>query len=146
MTDMKVRRTKALQLLKPYWNACEGIGFTNKASELMVNRGGFSNIAGRSGSSSIRCVFGRFYNDSKAVGSIEEISNKLKYNSEMYANTHLRTKCGIEILGAKPNATGNTYSSKCYITVNDLKQACKDNGIKITKLDKKGLLAALMKV
>lgn len=60
----------------------------------------------------------------------------------IWANT---VKCGIEILSAQPNATGSTYSTKCRITVKELKEACKANGIKATG-DKKALLSALMKI
>jgi hypothetical protein len=55
-------------------------------------------------------------------------------------------RCGVEIVSAQPNATGSHFSSKCGITIAELKQACKDNGIKVGKKDKIALLSALMKV
>lgn len=55
-------------------------------------------------------------------------------------------KNGIEILGLEPNATGHTYSKKCSMTVKELKEQCKVNGIKPGKLDKVGLIRALMKL
>jgi hypothetical protein len=54
-------------------------------------------------------------------------------------------KNGIEVLNARPNATGHTYSNQCLITVKELKEACKANGIKATG-DKKALLNSLMKL
>jgi hypothetical protein len=52
---------------------------------------------------------------------------------------------GIEVLGQRPKAKGNTFSMACYKKVPQLKEACKNNGIKTTGLDKIGLLKALMK-
>lgn len=52
---------------------------------------------------------------------------------------------GIEILGAQPHATGSTYSRKCSITVKELKEKCKMNGLKTTGT-KIELLHALMKI
>jgi hypothetical protein len=61
-------------------------------------------------------------------------------------NMNMCVKCGIEVLGLRPKAKGNTYSEACKITIARLKEKCKMNGIKTTKLDKVGLLAALQKV
>ena len=54
-------------------------------------------------------------------------------------------KNGIEILHAQPTATKSTYSRKCRITIKQLKEACKANGLKTTG-DKKTLLHSLMKI
>ena len=58
----------------------------------------------------------------------------------------VRERNGIEILKAQPNATGRTYSRACRITVPELKEACKQNGIKTAGKDKRALLHALMKL
>ena len=54
---------------------------------------------------------------------------------------------GVEILGQQPLATGHTWSNKCNLTLPQLKQACKQNGIKIqSKWKKQDYLHALLKV
>jgi hypothetical protein len=56
-------------------------------------------------------------------------------------------RCGVEILGMRPNATKHTYSGVCDITLKDLKQACKDNSIKkVSTMKKIDLLRVLMGV
>ena len=55
-------------------------------------------------------------------------------------------KCGIEILGQRPKAKGNTFSNACYKKVSQFKEACKKNGINTKGLDKIGLMKALMSV
>ena len=85
-----------------------------------------------SASTYISCVFGSFLNNWNTY------REKTRFHDVYEKN-------GIEILGAQPNATGTTYSKKCRITVKELKEACKMNGIKI-KGDKKILLHALMKI
>lgn len=93
----------------------------------------FLNTHNCSASNSVSSVFGEFY---ESWGGFRE------RRPHIWANT---VKCGIEILNAQPNATGSTYSNKCLITVKELKEACKANGIKATG-DKKALLGALMKL
>lgn len=83
--------------------------------------------------SRISCVFGGF---DESWGAYRE------RHPHLSANT---VKNGIEILSAQPNATGHTYSTKCRITIKELKEACKANGIKPTG-DKTALLSALMKI
>jgi hypothetical protein len=78
---------------------------------------------------------------STVFGEFEDSWNK--YNERNI--TSLYGKNGIEILNAEPNATGRTYSNKCRITVKELKEACKANGLKVTG-DKKTLLHSLMKI
>ena len=82
------------------------------------------------GSNRVSCVFGEF----------EDSWNKYRER-----DGRVYEKNGIEILKAQPNATGRTYSQKCLITVKELKEACKENGLKTTG-DKKTLLNALMKI
>jgi hypothetical protein len=92
---------------------------------------GFINKKDGFGISSVSCVFGSFH---------------MKWEwYKTYRYYDIKPKNGIEILDAKPNATGNTYSLKCLITVKELKEACKENGIKPVG-DKKRLLRALMDI
>lgn len=56
-----------------------------------------------------------------------------------------RLRCGIEVLGLCPNAKGSTYSGACGMTVPQLKERCRWNGVPTKGLDKRGLLSALMK-
>jgi len=58
----------------------------------------------------------------------------------------LSDRCGIEVLGMRPNATGSTFSRQCHLTVCELKERCRWNGVSIKGLDKKGLMRALMRV
>jgi hypothetical protein len=88
------------------------------------------------GSSTVSCVFGEFY---------RSWNGRYETKSSRSTNDNVRVKNGIEILGAQPNATGHTYSSKCLITVKELKEACKANGIKAMG-NKKALLSALLKL
>ena len=82
------------------------------------------------GGNFISSVFGGFYR------SWEE------YHPHSFVPAHLRkVKRGIEFLDA-----GRYFSSnKCRITVKELKEACKANGIKSTS-NKKSLISALMKI
>lgn len=58
-----------------------------------------------------------------------------------------KARCGIEILGLQPLATERTYSNKCAMTIQELKEACKKNAIKIKSgWKKQDMLYALMKV
>jgi hypothetical protein len=86
---------------------------------------------GSSASSHVSCVFGQFSNSWENFGELP------KYHR------FRKDKSGIEILNAQPNATGSTYSNKCLVTVKELKEACKANGIK-PKGDKRALLRTLM--
>jgi hypothetical protein len=82
------------------------------------------------------------------VGSVSQFKHLIKYEPSAISRVMWMggsQKGGIEILNAQPNATGRTYSNKCSITVKELKEACKKNGIKSTKMDKKEMLHALMK-
>lgn len=95
---------------------------------------------------SIRCLFGacrdgKFSNYSHRVGGY--------FNSPVgYANWERNmVKNGVEILGLQPCATGHTFSNKCLMTIPELKEACKKNGIKVkSSMKKQDLLNLLMKV
>lgn len=78
-------------------------------------------------------------------GSIKLTAQGSKFNTNP-SFRFIPEKNGIEILGCKPLEKGNTYSSKCTITIPELRECCKQNGIKATKLNKLQLLNALMKV
>jgi hypothetical protein len=108
----------------------------------------------------VRCVFGNL----KKVGKPETLEELVWKEGERYVSSssvyvhrrwehrhewgRLRTPgvCGIEVLGQRPNATGHTYSNECALTIKDLKQACKENGIKVGGMKKTEMLHALMKV
>lgn len=78
-----------------------------------------------------RCVFGAY---------------RWKWTAYLPRTVHyVYEKNGIEILGAEPHATGSTYSRKCSITVKELKEKCKMNGLKTTGT-KIQLLHSLMKI
>jgi hypothetical protein len=99
--------------------------------EKMLYCGRF-NGKGRGSSTYISCVFGNFSGN---------WTNFRDYRT-MY---HLRVKHGIEILGMRPNPTGSTYSRQCNITIKELKDACKMNGLKVSGT-KTELLHKLMKI
>ena len=84
------------------------------------------------------CIFGSF------------CSNWDKYYERKYPHTKEPRVCvrnGVEILGLEPLGTGHTFSNKCKLTITELKEKCKMNGIKVKSTWKKQeLLHALMKV
>ena len=137
MNNTEACKEMAIKLLKPHWIA-KGWGFDKIGSV------GLSGIegSGSSGSSDIETVFGGFRCVAGQTGELQ--LNKCIYKD--YRRIYVYEKNGIEVLGAKPNASGSTYSSKCRITVKELKEVCKTNGIKTTGLDKKGLVCAIMKI
>jgi len=135
MNDEKVRKAMAIKVLRPYWMVCN-TGFSYKVDAKIHSS--------CTASSSIECVFGRLTSKSTIRQELSETSCEYMYEPNGIRNRMYRN--GIEILGAKPNATNRTYSSSCRITIKELKEACKMNGIKTTKLDKKGLLKALMAI
>ena len=141
MNNTEARKEMAIKLLKPHWTikSYKHYGIFEK-----IGSTGISGIqgSGSSGSSQIGTAFGGFRVIHGQTGDLQ--SDKCIYLD--YRRIYVYEKNGIEVLGAKPNASGSTYSSKCRITVKELKEVCKTNGIKITGLDKKGLLRALMKI
>lgn len=147
MNDTNARKQVAIKIMNKDWMT-DGWGFKKISKEKRTLVSGFTTSGCQS---HISCVFGEFRNtyDSKgatANGSLADTVNKLEYRKYGYNAGCVRPKTGIEILAAQPNATGHTYSRQCRITIKELKDACKMNGIKTTGLDKKGLLAALMKI
>ena len=138
LNDKQTRKYKAIHWMKGYATVgVYGIQFEknhirNHDNILAANR--------------VSCIFGEFiiHNYNPHYTSLEQVC----YEEKGYAYGKPPPgfiKNGIEILTAEPNATGRTYSNKCRITVKELKDACKANGIKTTG-DKKTLLKALMKV
>lgn len=141
MNDTSVRKAKAIQLLKPYWVVNHNY-FSKTTTETRIGKAGWH----CTGTSHITCVFGEFTNPLTTEDALPlESMRTVRYVERGYAYGLRYEKSGIEILNAQPNATGSTYSRKCRITVKELKEACKLNGIKTTGLDKRGLLSALMK-
>lgn len=74
--------------------------------------------------------------------------NFTRYNKPTFGYCQVaRGRCGVEILGLKPLAKDHTYSSDCMMTIPELKEACKKNGIKVkSSWKKQDMLHALMKV
>ena len=130
LNDLATRKAKAQELCSTYAenNLTNRVGvfvYLPRYTKYRANEG--------TASSSVSSVFGEI---DECWGAYRE------RRPHIWANT---VKCGIEVLSAQPNATGSTYSKKCRITVKELKEACKANGIKATG-DKKALLSALMKL
>lgn len=131
LNDKSVLKQKALEYCKKMAKkSSEYAGFTYLPA--YFKRWGGTGGAG----SCIHSVFGEFNWD------WEHYTERRIKGSNFY---NFRWKCGIEILGAKPNATGRTYSNSCKMTVKELKDACKMNNIKPVG-NKKDLLHALMKI
>ena len=88
-------------------------------------------------SNSRKCIYGKAHYDTLTI--FNEISVCKFYNTE---------KNGIEILGMKPS-TKTTDGKFKYegISIKDLKQHCKNNGIKkYSKYDKVGLVKLLISI
>jgi hypothetical protein len=89
------------------------------------------------------CVFGKFYfedltNGIKLMKMLEKGRDHIKYFK--------RGKCGIEVLGMKPQRTKDGKYSWKGLIITELKTACKNNGIKkFSKMDKCELVKALLK-
>ena len=89
------------------------------------------------------CVFGKFYfedltNGIKLMKMLEKGRDHIKYFK--------RGKCGVEVLGMKPQRTKDGKYSWKGLIITELKTACKNNGIKkFSKMDKCELVKALMK-
>ena len=126
LNDLAVRKAKAHERLSRYATYIPKYRHFETAKHIL-------NYPSCSATNHISCVFGQFW---------ESWNTYKERRPQIWANT---VKCGIEILSAEPNATGSTYSNKCRITVKELKEACKANGIKPTG-DKMALLSALMKI
>ncbi len=126
LNDLAVRKAKAYEMCSRHATYVPQQRMFDRKKHIL-------NRWGCSASNSVSSVFGRFYESWNAYRERQP---------SIWANT---VKCGIEILNAQPNATGSTYSTKCRVTVKELKEACKANGIKPTG-DKKALLSALMKI
>jgi hypothetical protein len=145
INDPVVRKKKAHQMLKNYATVGHN-GFD------VVKKHVF-NWCDCTTTSHIHCIFGEFVNWGSGTKGISKNWNDGSLETFLYkeqGNYYGKPLCGhvkngIEILSAQPNATGSTYSNKCQITVKELKEACKANGIKATG-DKKALLRTLMKI
>lgn len=98
------------------------------------------------------CVFGRFdvqWLGNKTYKMIKKNNNEssvFKY-FEWFERTQIKPKNGIEVLGMKPERTKDGKYTYKGLIISELKQSCKNNGIKgITKMDKCELVQALMKL
>ena len=122
LNDLTTRKAKALE-------RCSSLATTNCAygfEYLPKYKYGGSTFGGNY----VGSVFGGFYR------SWDE------YHPHPIHAVYLRkVKCGIEFL----DAARYWSSNKCCITVKELKEACKANGIKSTG-NKKALISALMKI
>jgi hypothetical protein len=127
LNDKTVRRAKAYEICSKFVKYTEYKMFEYiSKTDRLGNRG-------QTASSGVCCVFGSFDNSWKA------------YSTKHIDHHWVVDKHGIEIMNAQPNATRHTYSLKCLITVKELKEACKANGLKTTG-DKRSLLSSLMKI
>ena len=127
LNDLATRKAKAQERCSRFAT------YNPKSNHFDTDKNHILNHHRSTASNHISCVFGQFW---------ESWNGYKERQPTIWANT---VKNGIEILNAQPNATGSTYSTKCRITVKELKEACKANGIKATG-DKKALLSALMKL
>ena len=90
------------------------------------------------------CVFGNFYFDKPLTNEIKLI--KMLHKGRDYIKYFKRGKCGIEVIGMKPERTKDGKYSWKGLIISELKTACKNNGIKkFSKMDKCELVKALMK-
>ena len=128
LNDQTVRKAKAREYCSRFAT------YIPKYRHFDMERNHILNTHNCMASNCVSSVFGEFY---ESWDGFRERMTHLRWWG--------RRMGGIEILNAQPNATGHTYSNKCLITVKELKEACKMNGIKATG-DKKALLSALMKI
>jgi hypothetical protein len=92
------------------------------------------------------CVFGCFYFESLTNGIKLEKMLKKGRDHIKCSNWRWRGKCGIEVIGMKPQRTKDGKYSWKGLIITELKAACKKNGIKkYSKMDKCELVIALMK-
>jgi len=86
-----------------------------------------------------RCIFGLYYFEEHKESRLI----KKEKNSERDSCPYV--KRGIEVIGMKPKRTSDGKYTYKGLTINDLKIACKKNGVKgISKMDKCQLVKALM--
>jgi len=121
LNDLTTRKAKALERCSSIVTIHHAYGFEYLPTYKKYGYSGVGNFVGS--------VFGGFYR------SWEEYHPYLR-------TAYLRkVKRGIEFLDAGRYLSSN----KCRITVKELKEACKANGIKSTG-NKKALISALMKI
>ena len=101
-----------------------------------------------------RCIFGYYYferEDKKYFKILSRISGKRsdqnKSDCYYYRWLNNNQRCGIEVLGMKPDRTKDgKYTFKGCI-MKDLKQSCKMNNIKgYSKMDKCDIVKQLMRI
>jgi hypothetical protein len=99
---------------------------------------------------SFDCVFGRFdvqWLENKTFKMVKKSNNNKTYNFNYIEQFEIKPKNGIEVLGMKPERTKDGKYTYKGLIISELKQSCKNNGIKgITKMDKCELVKALIKL
>lgn len=96
------------------------------------------------GSTDFKSVFGNMCISNIKILTYEIVSKCLKQNQIWKYN---REKYGIEILGMKPNRTADGKYKYENVSITELKNSCKINGLKsYTKFDKTDLVKLLMKL
>jgi hypothetical protein len=136
LNDPITRKQKASQMCSSWATARVFNGTTGSGFDYAGTR---RNCAYRLVEQHISCVFGEFF------GSWEKYSEKGYNFGAMYSEARKTTKNGIEILHAQPNTLSYIFESIDAITVAELKEACKKNGLKPTG-NKKTLIRSLMKL
>jgi len=122
-----------------YWD--EKLNFPMRKYEFSYG-GGWSGI-GRGYVFS--CIFGEFYFDCRY--NCEDKYLKLIYRISGEHYTRYRERCGIEILGMKPNRTKDGKYTYKGCNMKELKQSCKMNNIKgYSKMDKCDIVKQLMRI
>ena len=100
--------------------------------------GDFITVSGRVGTRRIgefTCVFGTYESENHKL-----TKKRKKIFYKLYSS-----KCGIEVLGMLPERTKDGKYAYKGISIKDLKESCKMNGIKgVSKMDKCELVKVLM--
>jgi len=100
------------------------------------------------------CIFGCYLFECRNVISTDELklvkcdkSPITHLNSRMLSFYNSYNRCGVEVLGMKPERTKDGKYTYKGLIIGELKKSCKENGIKgFSKMDKCELVKALMSV
>jgi hypothetical protein len=108
------------------------------------------NVVGRG--YGFRCIFGYYYFEREDIKLLHKVSGKRSDENKTERYYYYRWlnnigRCGIEILGMKPDRTKDgKYTFKGCI-MKELKQSCKMNNIKgYSKMDKCDIVKELMRI
>jgi hypothetical protein len=124
--------------LKPLWKYTNRVGYTGCCSISSKYNNHFE----------FRCVFGLFiYEFSDFIPNLKPYPKYYALNlGENFWRTR-KDKCGVEVVGMKPNRTKDGKYKYEGISIKELKESCKNNGLKgFSGKDKCELVAMLMKV